>query len=54
MLTLNPLLVVMPAVAAGLALLGYAALLRQQRKAQQLKPKPIPVDSRKRLDPKDS
>jgi hypothetical protein len=52
MLAFDTTLVAIPAVAAGLALLGYAGLLWQKRKAEQQKPKlrPIPVTSRKRRD----
>lgn len=50
MLTLDTILVALPAVAGGLALLGYAGLIWQRRRIQQsqAKPKPIPVISRRR------
>ena len=54
MLTLNPLIVVVPAVVAGIALLGYASLLVQKRKAEQAKPKPVPATSKRRFETKDT
>jgi hypothetical protein len=54
MLTLDPLLVLLPAAVAGLGLLGYAGLLWQRRKAEKAKPKPIPVSSRRRRVVKDN
>lgn len=55
MLTLDSILVALPALAAGLGLLGYAGLLWQKRKIQQSKaqPKPIPVKSTKRRQTQD-
>ena len=50
MLTLDPLIAVVPAAVAAIVLLGYARVVMQKRKAQQLKPKPVPVSSRKRVD----
>jgi hypothetical protein len=52
MLTFDTILVALPAVAGGLALLGYAGLIWQQRKEQESKAKlkPIPVSSRRRRD----
>jgi hypothetical protein len=52
MLTLDTIIVALPAVTGGLALLGYAGLMWQRHKAQQsqAKPRPIPVTSRKRHD----
>ena len=52
MLTFDTILVALPAIAGGLAMLGYAGLMWQQRNAQQskAKPKPIPVSSRRRDD----
>jgi hypothetical protein len=50
MLMLEILFVALPAITGGLALLGYAGLIWQRRKAQQAKArvKPIPVTSRRR------
>lgn len=48
MLTLDTILVALPAAVAGLGLLGYAGLLWQRRKADEAKPKPVPVKSRRR------
>jgi hypothetical protein len=52
MLTLEAILTVLPAAAAGLALLGYAGLLWYKRRLEQAKPelKPIPIDSKRRHD----
>jgi hypothetical protein len=52
MLTFDTILVALPTIAGGLALLGYAGLIWQRRNAQQskAKPKPVPVSSRRRRD----
>jgi hypothetical protein len=52
MLTLDKILVALPALATWLALLGYGGLILLSRKAQQSRRqvRPIPVTSRKRRD----
>jgi hypothetical protein len=52
MLTLNPLFVLLPAGVVGMALLGYARVLMQRRKAEQMKP--VPVTSKRRFETKDT
>lgn len=50
MLSLNPFAIIVPAGVTALVLFGYARMIIQRRKAQQPKPKPIRVTSRRRLD----
>ena len=54
MLTFNPIIVIGPAALVSAALLAYARLKLQKRSAEQMKPRPVPVSSRKRREPKDS
>jgi hypothetical protein len=48
MLTLNPLIVIVPAGVTAMVLFGYARVIMHRRKAQQLKPIPVRVTSRRR------
>jgi len=54
MLTLDPLFVILPAGVVGMIFLGYARVLMQRRKAEQMKPKPVPVTSKRRFESKDT
>ena len=54
MLTLNPLLIVLPASMVGMVLLGYAKTIMRWRKAEQTKPKLVTVTSKRRFESKDT
>ncbi len=50
MLTLNPLIVIVPAGVTALVLFGYTRVIMHKRKTQQPKLKPVRVTSRRRPD----
>ena len=54
MLTLDPLFVLLPAGFVAMALFGYARVLIKRRKAEQMRPKPVPVTSKRRFESKDT
>ena len=54
MLTLNLLIAMLPAGVVGMVFLGYTRVLMQRRKAEQMKPKPVPVISKRHFESKDT
>lgn len=54
MLTLNSLIILLPASMVGMVLLGYARAVIQWRKTEQMKPKLVPVSSKRRFESKDT
>lgn len=53
MLLFNPLIVILPAAVVGIALLRYASMRLQRRRAEQEMPVPVRVKSRESFDRKD-